>query len=91
MMANEEGWVYVLTNKAMLGLVKVGQTYKTPEIQAKELPDETGVAAPYAAVYKAFVPKYKQTEKTVHRKFKSAGKHYICKNSCEKRRWIERS
>ena len=75
MLENEEGWGYILTNKAMPQLVKVGQTYKTPEIPTKELSDETGVAAPYAVVYKAFVPKYKQAEKTVHRKLKSAGKH----------------
>ena len=76
MMADKDGWVYVLTNEAMPGLVKVGQTYKTPEIRAQELSSETGVAAQYVVVYKAFVPNYEQVEKVVHRKLKSAGKHY---------------
>jgi Fe2+ transport system protein B len=75
-MADKGGWVYVLTNEAMPGLVKVGQTYKTPEIRAQELSSETGVAAHYVVVYKAFVPNYDQVEKVVHRKLKSAGKHY---------------
>ena len=75
-MADKEGWVYVLTNEAMPGLVKVGQTYKTPEIRAQELSSETGVAAQYVVVYKAFVPNYEQVEKIVHDKLKSAGKHY---------------
>jgi Fe2+ transport system protein B len=76
MMEGKEGWVYVLTNEAMPGLVKVGQTYKTPEIRAQELSSETGVAAQYVVVYKAFVPNYEQVEKIVHDKLKSAGKHY---------------
>ena len=75
-MADKDGWVYVLTNEAMPGLVKVGQTYKTPEIRAQELSSETGVAAHYVVVYKAFVPNYDQVEKVVHDKLKSAGKHY---------------
>ena len=75
-MADKDGWVYVLTNEAMPGLVKVGQTYKTPEIRAQELSSETGVAAQYVVVYKAFVPNYDQVEKVVHDKLKSAGKHY---------------
>lgn len=75
-MADKDGWVYVLTNEAMPGLVKVGQTYKTPEIRAQELYRETGVAAQYVVVYKAFVPNYEQVEKVVHDKLKSAGKHY---------------
>jgi hypothetical protein len=75
-MADKDGWVYVLTNEAMPGLVKVGQTYKTPEIRAQELSSETGVAAQYVVVYKAFVPNYEQVEKDVHNKLKSAGKHY---------------
>ena len=41
-MADKDGWVYVLTNDAMPGLVKVGQTYKTPEIRAQELSSESG-------------------------------------------------
>lgn len=42
----ETGWVYVITNESMPGLVKVGVTAKRPEKRAKEL-DETGSPTPY--------------------------------------------
>ena len=42
----ETGWVYVITNESMPGLVKVGVTSKRPEKRAKEL-DETGSPTPY--------------------------------------------
>ena len=68
--------VYILTNEAMPGIVKVGQTHKTPEVRAQELSRETGVASQYVVVYKAFVSNYENVEKTVHGRLKSAGKHY---------------
>ena len=36
-MSRVRGWVYVLTNKSMLGLVKVGFSTKDPALRAKEL------------------------------------------------------
>ena len=42
----ETGWVYVITNESMPGLVKVGVTKNRPEQRAKEL-DETGSPTPY--------------------------------------------
>ncbi|MDB4646527.1 GIY-YIG nuclease family protein [Akkermansiaceae bacterium] len=42
----ETGWVYVITNESMPGLVKVGVTKNRPEHRAKEL-DETGSPTPY--------------------------------------------
>jgi len=32
-----KGWVYVISNKAMSGLVKVGYSTKDPELRAAEL------------------------------------------------------
>lgn len=42
----ETGWVYVITNESMPGLVKIGVTKNRPEQRAKEL-DETGSPTPY--------------------------------------------
>lgn len=42
----ETGWVYVITNESMPGLVKVGVTKNRPEQRALEL-DETGSPTPY--------------------------------------------
>ncbi|MEK9703973.1 MAG: GIY-YIG nuclease family protein [Deltaproteobacteria bacterium] len=72
-MADEEGWVYVLTNERVPGLVKIGKTSKVPEIRAKELSSETGVPGEWVVVYKAFVPDYSNVERIVHDKLKAAG------------------
>ena len=41
------GWVYVLTNPAMPGLVKIGLTSRNPQVRAAELTQATGVPAPF--------------------------------------------
>jgi hypothetical protein len=67
MMEDKEGWVYVLTNEAMPGLVKIGYTMKDPTIRAEDLSKETGIPMPFVVVYKALVPKPYQVEQAVHR------------------------
>lgn len=50
---SDYGFVYVLTNAAMPGIVKVGKTTRAPSMRAKELSDATGVPLPfevYAAI-----------------------------------------
>lgn len=42
----QPGWVYILTNAAMPGLIKVGQTTRSPEERALELAT-TGVPTPF--------------------------------------------
>lgn len=44
------GWVYVLANKAMPGVYKVGMTTSTPEKRAKELSSSSGVPFPFDVV-----------------------------------------
>ncbi len=44
---DSSSYVYVLTNKSIPGMVKVGYTARTPEIRAKELSRSTGVPTPY--------------------------------------------
>jgi T5orf172 domain/Domain of unknown function (DUF4268) len=48
------GYVYVMTNPAMPGLVKIGSTASTPDERARQLSSSTGVPRPYQVV--AFRP-----------------------------------
>lgn len=68
-MANEnkikQGWVYVLTNPEMKGIVKIGQTQSSVEERAKQL-YTTGVPQPYQIFYQCFFQNCEQAEKQVH-------------------------
>lgn len=60
-----KGWVYVISNKAMPGLVKVGYSEKDPEQRAKEL-DHTGAPYPYIVEYEILVEEPYEIEQRVH-------------------------
>jgi len=72
-MEGKEGWVYVLTNEAMPGLVKVGYTMKDPAIRAQDLYKDpkigalAGVPMPFVVAYKALVVNPYQVEQAVHK------------------------
>ena len=72
-MADEEGWVYVLTNEAMPGIVKIGYTLREPSVRAEELYKYskngavTGVPLPFDVAYKAWVLNPFQVEQAVHK------------------------
>lgn len=57
--------VYVLTNEAMEGLVKIGFTTTSVEQRIKEL-DQTGVPLPFQCFYAAEVANCKTVEKHLH-------------------------
>jgi T5orf172 domain len=59
------GFVYVLINKAMPGLVKVGFSTRSPEERAAEL-STTGVPFPFAVAFSAEVENPIEAEATVH-------------------------
>jgi hypothetical protein len=59
------GWVYVITNNAMPGLVKVGFSRKDPNLRAKEL-NHTGAPHPYIVAYDAMVYEPRDIEQKVH-------------------------
>lgn len=63
-----KGWVYVITNKAMPGLVKIGYSTKDPELRAKELAN-TGVPHPYVVEYDVLVVEPRQVEQQLHCSF----------------------
>jgi len=65
------GFVYVLTNPAMPGLVKVGRSGYLPEDRAKQL-FGTGVPAEYVVEFRAVSSRYKQVEMAAHRILRAA-------------------
>ena len=60
------GWVYIITNKSMPDLVKVGYSTKDPQLRAEEL-NHTGSPHPYTTVYDALVIHPYQIEQQVHK------------------------
>jgi len=61
-----KGWVYVISNKGMPGLVKVGFTTKHPELRAVEL-RHTGAAHPYLVEYKMWADQPRTIEQKAHK------------------------
>jgi broad-specificity NMP kinase len=61
-----EGWVYVLTNEHMPGVVKIGQTANEPKIRASEL-QTTGVPGEFVVEYQALFEDYARIERSAHR------------------------
>lgn len=59
------GWIYVLSNEAMPGLVKIGQSAADPEFRAAEL-HTTGVPRPFRIEYKGLFEDFISLERAVH-------------------------
>ena len=72
-MADKEGWVYILTNEAMPGLVKIGWTMQDPAIRAEELSDSTAVPISCVVNCKALVLDPKQIDRAP-----VVGSRFIC-------------
>lgn len=60
------GYVYVLMNPSMEGLVKVGRTERDPHQRAKELSATTGVPTPFIVVFDAYFEDCSAAEVFVH-------------------------
>ncbi len=67
------GYVYVLVNSSMPGLVKVGKTTKDPIERAGELSGVTGVATPFVLVFKQFCNDCNAAELQIHRALEVRG------------------
>lgn len=71
-----EGYVYVLINPSMEGLIKIGKTTKDPKERAREISASTGVATPFIVAYFRKFRNCHEAEKTVHRHFEKKGVRY---------------
>ena len=60
------GYVYILINAAIPGLVKVGKTEREPEERAKELSCGTGIPTPYCVAYEEWFADCSAAEEFVH-------------------------
>lgn len=61
-----KGWVYVISNPGMAGLVKIGYTGQDPRLRALEL-DTTGSPHPYRLDYEMHIDFPETIERTAHR------------------------
>ena len=64
-----KGWVYIITNKAMPNLLKVGYSTKDPALRANDL-HNTGVPHRYVVEYDALVEEPYLVEQKVHKLLK---------------------
>lgn len=62
----DSGYVYVLINPSMDGLVKIGKTTREPENRIEELSRATGVPTPFTLVYKEYFDYCSKAEYTIH-------------------------
>jgi len=62
----EPGYIYVMVNPSMEGLVKIGKTTRDPQSRAKELSQATGVATPFYVAFNIFVSDCHSAEEFVH-------------------------
>lgn len=68
-----DGFLYVLINASMPGVVKVGKTERDPESRAKELSGVTGVPTPFVVVYQEFFDDCSAAEEFVHALLEEGG------------------
>ena len=65
------GWVYVLSNKAMPGLLKIGYSTKDPVLRIDEL-NGTGIPYPFDLEYDALVYEPRILERKIHAELAAA-------------------
>jgi hypothetical protein len=61
-----KGWVYILSNESLEGLVKIGFSTKDPEGRARELSSDTGVPTPFTVEYEMLVENPHKCEQRIH-------------------------
>jgi hypothetical protein len=64
-MSKIRGWIYVLSNRAMPGLLKIGFSTKDPALRAREL-GGTGLPFEFQVEYEALIYRARDVEQQVH-------------------------
>lgn len=60
------GYVYILINKSLDGLIKIGSTTLGAEERARQLSSSTGVPTPFMVAYEIYVDNSTKLEKQIH-------------------------
>jgi len=68
-----KGYIYILTNRSMPNLVKIGKTHRNPDERAEELSRATGVATPFDVVYYECFEDCDKTERLIHQLLQDKG------------------
>lgn len=63
------GYVYILVNSALTGLVKIGLTRGTAKRRASDLSSGTGIPTPFIVAYEQLVADCVEVERRLHEKF----------------------
>ena len=63
------GFIYIMSNPAHPGLLKIGQTSKDPNVRRREL-NSTGVPEDFVLEYRVLAEDYQRLEKEIHQKLK---------------------
>ena len=67
------GYVYVLVNSSMPGLVKVGKTRRLPSERVQELSSATGVATPFVVAFEELCDDCDAVESAIHAELEERG------------------
>lgn len=60
------GYIYLLINQSMEGIVKIGKTTRDPQNRVNELSSATGVPTPFTLVYKEYFNNCSDAEIAIH-------------------------
>lgn len=71
--SENSGYIYVMMNPSMQGIVKIGFTRRTPEERLEELSKATGVPTPFILVYKEHFNDCIRAEKLIHSMLEERG------------------
>ena len=62
----DKGYIYILVNRAMPDVIKIGKTTKLPEYRAEKLSKSTGVPIPYQVYFAIQVSNCSNAERDIH-------------------------